>query len=240
MTLRSTVKVKCIKAVMAQLWASYTKLALDLSPPVLTLHNRASFIGAMLMFLLRSAVCAPPVGVAYASTSGALHNALASVEVSMVYLTGSLTLNPIDWKRAIAISRNVTVAAPPQYEAIGAYITVDFSSIVAGIIVQPGGQITFRWMEMVNFMDELGQAMLLVSASPGGRVVFDHVVQRRMASFGGKRALDDIYQLPRLEGFVGNQTAFFLPRFCYNSSRDGGSHCSTDLVGGSKAGIGFH
>ncbi|EFJ42662.1 hypothetical protein VOLCADRAFT_119333 [Volvox carteri f. nagariensis] len=168
---------------------------------------------------------APPAGVVYAGTSKALYSALASLEVSTVYLTATIKLDRSDWTTA--------------YQAIGSYVTIDFSSVSSAIYIRPGGEVIFRWLEIVNYTAEVGQAMLIVGASPGGRVIFQHVVQRRLAGFGGKQTLDELLQLPRLNQTTGSpngssddhQIAFFLPRFCYNSTRDGaGPPCSTNLV----------
>ncbi|GLC56034.1 hypothetical protein PLESTB_001057400 [Pleodorina starrii] len=217
-----------------------TAAARRLSPPLSAPYSSAFLIGALLLLLLLClTAAATPVDSVYVSTSSALYRALATSQASTVYLTGSIKLNRTDWAVAINISRNVTVAAPPQYQAIGSYITLDFASIVAGIRVVPGSQITFQWLEMVNYVEEVGQAMLLVGASPGGRVMFSHVVQRRLAGLAGKATLAELMQLPRIgdsspEGdsstSSSSQTAFFLPRFCFNSSRDGNPHCASDLV----------
>ncbi|GLI62421.1 hypothetical protein VaNZ11_005043, partial [Volvox africanus] len=191
-----------------------------------------SLVAVLLFLLLRLSACAPPAGVVYADTSEGLYRALASLEVTTVYLTGTVTLNRSNWAIAISIGRNITVSAPPQYEAIGSYVTLDFANVALGIYIKPGGQITFQWLEMLNYATEVGQAMLFVGASPGGRVVFNHVVQRRLAYFGGKETLRELQQLPGLDGTaVANQTAFFLPRFCFNSSRnESSSYCVDDLV----------
>ncbi|KAG2437375.1 hypothetical protein HXX76_006027 [Chlamydomonas incerta] len=94
----------------------------------------------------------------------------------------------------------------------------------------PGAQLSFRWLELVNFVEEMGPAMLLVAASPGARVSYDHTVLRRRAGFSGLRYLADIQALPRANKSQGPQVAFSLPRFCYNVTRDALQQCSTDLV----------
>ncbi|GIL59083.1 hypothetical protein Vafri_14038 [Volvox africanus] len=228
MSLRGIYKARCHGGVlMAKHGVPSTVLVLQSSPLTYT-----SFVGVLLFLLLRLSACAPPAGVVYADTSEGLYRALASLEVTTVYLTGTVTLNRSNWAIAISIGRNITVSAPPQYQAIGSYVTLDFANVALGIYIKPGGQITFQWLEMINYATEVGQAMLFVGASPGGRVVFNHVVQRRLAYFGGKETLHELQQLPCLDGTaVANQTAFYLPRFCFNSSRNGSSSdCVNDLV----------
>lgn len=72
--------------------------------------------------------------------------------------------------------------------------------------------------------------MLLVAASPGAWVSYDHTVLRRRAGFSGLRYLSDIQALSRINKSEGPQVAFTLPRFCYNVTRDASQQCSTDLV----------
>eukprot|EP00198_Chlamydomonas_reinhardtii_P005712 XP_001695048.1 predicted protein [Chlamydomonas reinhardtii] len=94
----------------------------------------------------------------------------------------------------------------------------------------PGSQLSFRWLELVSFVEEMGLAMLLVAASPGAWVSYDHTVLRRRAGFSGLRYLSDIQALSRINKSEGPQVAFTLPRFCYNVTRDASQQCSTDLV----------
>ncbi|GIL69988.1 hypothetical protein Vretifemale_756, partial [Volvox reticuliferus] len=228
MNLRGINKARCHGGVLMAKHGVSDVVLLHQSSPL----NCTSFVGALLFLLLHLAACAPPASVEYADTSEGLYKALASLEVTTVYLTSTVTLNRNNWAIAINISRNVTVSAPPQYQAIGSYVTLDFASVAVGIYVKPGGQVTFQWLELLNYATEMGQAMLFVGASPGGRVIFNHVVQRRLAYFGGKETLSELQQLPGLNGTpVADQTAFFLPRFCFNSSRNiSSSNCVNDLV----------
>ncbi|KAG2453124.1 hypothetical protein HYH02_002454 [Chlamydomonas schloesseri] len=94
----------------------------------------------------------------------------------------------------------------------------------------PGTQLAFRWLELVNYVEEMGPAMLIVAASPGARVTYDHTVLRRRAGFSGLRYLADIQALARANVSEGPQVAFSLPRFCYNVTREASQQCASDLV----------
>lgn len=50
------------------------------------------------------------------------------------------------------------------------------------------------------------------------------------AGLSGQRNLADLQALPRLAGVPGNQVAFYLPTYCYNTTSDTQGRCQPDAV----------
>ncbi len=50
------------------------------------------------------------------------------------------------------------------------------------------------------------------------------------AGLSGQRNLADLQALPRLPGVPGNQVAFYLPTYCYNTTSDTQGRCQPDAV----------
>ncbi|KXZ54290.1 hypothetical protein GPECTOR_5g377 [Gonium pectorale] len=166
-------------------------------------------------------------GVAVVSNSKELYAALNVSDVASIHLTQDIALNSQDWAAPLRIGRNVTVGAHPVLAVIQVYVTLDCASLARRISLAPGVSLTFRFLELNNYVTDVGFTMLLLLPSPGAVVVYDNVIQRRRAGFEGKRNLADLQALPRLPGrssavitsnssnnSSSQQRAFYLPRFC--------------------------
>ncbi|KAG2488918.1 hypothetical protein HYH03_012541 [Edaphochlamys debaryana] len=117
-----------------------------------------------------------------------------------------------------------------MFQKISVHISLDMASLAARIRLLPGGRLTFRWLELRNYAVEIGQAMLIIDASPDGVVWFDNAVLRRRAGFPATRYLQDINAMPRPDGSNQSQVAFALPKFCYNATAEPQGRCSQDVV----------
>ncbi|GFR47604.1 hypothetical protein Agub_g9339 [Astrephomene gubernaculifera] len=171
---------------------------------------------------------------AVVSTSRELYSALGTSVVTSIYLTQTVKLDDTEWVAPLNVTRDVIIAAHPTFQAIGMYITLDLANLGSRVYLHPGTQLTFRWLELLNYVVETGPAMLMLGASPGAHVVFDHVVQRRRVGLDAVTNLKEMLVWPRLadekEPTATNQTAFYLPVFCYNASSNGFAQACTQGV----------